>query len=127
MLLLLWQILFTFVHIIITITIIIIIINNNNSFSISPIDNPFGYLWLANCVLYSTVAAFLLLKGWKKPRAQGEPRKNGSDRSKKVFEELAVELRKNISMAKAELERLRENRKLTKKTKRNRTLLFEVI
>ena len=22
--------------------------------SISPIDNPFGYLWLANCVLYST-------------------------------------------------------------------------
>ena len=23
--------------------------------SVSPIDNPFGYLWLANCVLYSTV------------------------------------------------------------------------
>ena len=23
--------------------------------SISPIDNPFSYLWLANCVLYSTV------------------------------------------------------------------------
>ena len=34
-----------------------------------------------------------------------------------------MELRKNISMAKAELERLRENRKLTKKAKRNRTLL----
>ena len=34
--------------------------------SISPIDNPFGYLWLANCVLYSTVVAFLLLKGCKK-------------------------------------------------------------
>ena len=34
--------------------------------SVSPIDDPFGYLWLANCTLYSTVAAFLLLKGWKK-------------------------------------------------------------
>ena len=92
--------------------------------SISPIDNPFGYLWLANCVLYSTVAAFLLLKGCKKPRAQGEPRKNSSDKSKKVFEELAMELRRKISMAKAELERLRENRKLTKRGKRNRPLLL---
>ena len=61
--------------------------------SISPIDDPFGYLWLANCVLYSTVAAFLHLKEWKKLRAQGERRKNGIDKSKKVFEELAMELR----------------------------------
>ena len=74
--------------------------------------------------MYSTVAAFLLLKGWKKPRAPGEPRKNGSDKSKKAFEELAMELRRKISMAKAELERLRENGKLTKKGKRNRALLL---
>ena len=36
-----------------------------------------------------------------------------------------MELRSKISMAKAELERLRENRKLTKKGKRNRTLLLQ--
>ena len=30
---------------------------------ISPVENPFGYLWIANCVLYSTVSAFFLIKG----------------------------------------------------------------
>ena len=35
-----------------------------------------------------------------------------------------MELRRKISMAKAELERLQENRKLTKKGKRNRALLL---
>ena len=29
-----------------------------------PAQNPF--LWLANCVIYSVVVAFLVLKGWKK-------------------------------------------------------------
>ena len=93
--------------------------------SVSPIDDPFGYLWVANCTLYSTVVTFLLLKGWKKPRTQGEPRKNGSDKSKKAFEELAVDIRRKIAMAKVELERLRENRKLTKKGKRNRAILLQ--
>lgn len=32
----------------------------------TPTDNPFTYIWLANCILYSVVAAFLVLKGWKK-------------------------------------------------------------
>ena len=31
-----------------------------------PGENPLAYLWLANCVLYSVVATFLVLKGWKK-------------------------------------------------------------
>lgn len=31
-----------------------------------PAETPFAYLWLANCVLYSVVATFLMLKGWKK-------------------------------------------------------------
>ena len=31
-----------------------------------PVESPFAYLWLANCVLYSVVVAFLVLKGWKK-------------------------------------------------------------
>ena len=35
-----------------------------------------------------------------------------------------MELRRKISMAKAELDRLRENRKLTKRGKRNRPLLL---
>ena len=36
-----------------------------------------------------------------------------------------MDLRKMISIAKAELERLRENEKLTKKGRKNRTLLLE--
>ena len=35
---------------------------------VSPKENPFNYLWVANCVLYSVVMAFLLNKGWKKQR-----------------------------------------------------------
>lgn len=31
-----------------------------------PAQNPFVFLWLANCVIYSVVVAFLVLKGWKK-------------------------------------------------------------
>ena len=31
-----------------------------------PAQNAFVFLWLANCVIYSVVVAFLLLKGWKK-------------------------------------------------------------
>ena len=35
---------------------------------VSPRENPFSYLWVANCVLYSVVMAFLSNKGWKKQR-----------------------------------------------------------
>ena len=31
-----------------------------------PAQNPFVFLWLANCVIYSVVVAFLVLKGWEK-------------------------------------------------------------
>ena len=34
--------------------------------SIDPTTNRFGYLWMANCILYSVVTAFLINKGWKK-------------------------------------------------------------
>ena len=37
-------------------------------YEVTPTQNPFGFLWLANCVLYSVVCAFLLMKGWKKTR-----------------------------------------------------------
>ena len=29
----------------------------------TPTDNPFKYMWLANCILYSVVTSFLVLKG----------------------------------------------------------------
>ena len=38
-------------------------------YMVIPTQNPFGFLWLANCILYSVVCAFLLMKGWKKTRA----------------------------------------------------------
>ena len=31
-----------------------------------PAQNPFVFLWLANCVIYSVLVAFLVMKGWKK-------------------------------------------------------------
>ena len=34
-------------------------------YEVTPTQNPFGFLWLANCVLYSVVGAFLLMKGCK--------------------------------------------------------------
>ena len=36
-----------------------------------PAQNPFVFLWLANCVIYSVVVAFLVIKGWKKKSEQG--------------------------------------------------------
>ena len=34
--------------------------------SMDPTTNPLGHLWMANCILYAVVAAFLINKGWKK-------------------------------------------------------------
>ena len=36
--------------------------------SMSPENDPFNYLWMANGVLYAVSVAFLLMKGWKKQR-----------------------------------------------------------
>ena len=36
---------------------------NKSVMDVSPTENPFGHLWLAKCALFSTVVAFLLLKG----------------------------------------------------------------
>ena len=87
----------------------------------SPGENPFSDLWIANCVLYSVVVAFLLNKGWKKQRS-GTPVGGASKQQewKRVYEKRVVEVRKKISIAQAELERIKENRKITKKGKRNR-------
>ena len=42
---------------------------------------------------------------------------------KRVYEKRVVEVRKKISIAQAELGRIKENRKITKKDKRNRAVL----
>ena len=64
-----------------------------------PADDPFIFLWIANCALYSTVAAFLLLKGWKKAAANDRTRRTVSDKKKKEYQDKATELRKKISIA----------------------------
>ena len=47
-----------------------------------PGENPFAYLWLANCVtnLYSVVVTFLVSKGWKKdPKGKATRRAHEND------------------------------------------------
>ena len=81
--------------------------------SIDPTTNPFGYLWMANCILYSVVAAFLINKGWKKEsgiEVQTE-RKTIGQTMKEAFLTQATELRKRISIAAAELDRIKKNKK----------------
>ena len=89
---------------------------------ISPTENPFSYQWVANSVLYSVVTVFLLQKGWKKqgPRSL---RRVDNGRGKRDYVAQVGDIRKKISIAKAELERVRIKGKLTKKRKRNRAML----
>ena len=78
-------------------------------------EHPFAYLWLANCVLYSVVVAFMLLKGWKREsRDRTESRDKGDKWRKKYLEDVG-EIRRKLSIATSELSRIRENRRLTKK------------
>ena len=88
---------------------------------VSPTDNPFSYLWIANCVLYAVVTAFLLHKGWKKQGSNNSSvHKRKRSKWQIVYEGKAGSIRKRISIAKAETDRLKENRKVTKRGKRNR-------
>ena len=45
--------------------------------SIDPTTNPFGYLRMANCILYSVDAAFLINELWKKKKAESNFRRKG--------------------------------------------------
>ena len=64
------------------------------------------------------------MKGWKK---QGPiKRDNPQDRKeklKRIYDQEAAKIRKQLSIAKAEIERLKENRKITKKGRKNRSHL----
>ena len=89
---------------------------------VSEIDQQFVYLWMANCILYAVVVAFLLAKNWKKNgNSQTKGRgKNKVFKRRENYDTHVKELRRRISIAKAEMERLQKNRKITKKGKKNR-------
>ena len=59
-------------------------------------QNPFVLLWLANCVIYSVVVAFLVLKGWKKKVSSGTKAmmKSPDERMKETYGAQAGEIRK---------------------------------
>ena len=80
---------------------------------------------MANCILYSVVAAFLINKGWKKESGikVQKKRKTIGQTMKEAFLTQATELRKRISIATAELDRIKKNKKITKRGKRNRAML----
>ena len=86
-----------------------------------PAQNPFVFLWLANCFIYSVVVAFLVVRGWKKKSEQRKKamKKSPDERMKEIYEAQAGKIGKNISIAAAEIEWLRANRKLTSKGKNN--------
>lgn len=88
--------------------------------SINPNRKPFQYLWMINCILYAVVVAFLFYKKWKKPaetKGQKE-RKTQSQKMKDAYIAKATELRRKISIAKAELERIKANKKCQKKERK---------
>ena len=93
--------------------------------SINPNRNPFEYLWMINCILYAVVVAFLFYKKWKKPagaKAQKE-RKTQSQKLKDAYISKATELRRKISIAKAELERIEANKKSQKRERKTERCL----
>ena len=87
-------------------------------YEVTPTQNPFGFLWLANCVLFSVVCAFLLTKGWKKQgQIKADRLQDRKENLKRIYDQEAGKIRKQLSIVKAEIERLKENRKITKKRK----------
>ena len=79
--------------------------------NMSPENDPFNYLWMANVVLYAVIVAFLLMKGWKKQENNIPKTISKIKKEKRVYEEKVKSIRRSISKAKAELERIKENRR----------------
>ena len=57
--------------------------NNNNNKKKNNNNNDISYLWIANCVLYSVLTAFLLYKGWKKQGSNRSSDHKSKDQSGK--------------------------------------------
>ena len=87
----------------------------------SEIDQAFIFLWMANCILYAVVLVFAVAKNWKE---NGNSQIKGRGKNKEIkrtknYDTYVKELRRKISIPKAEMERLQENCKITKKGKKN--------
>ena len=65
------------------------------------------------------------MKGWKKQRNDISNTISKIEKEKRVYEEKVKSVRRSISIAKAELERIKENRKITRKGRKNRKELAE--
>ena len=64
-------------------------------YEVTPTQNPFGFLWLANCALYSVVCAFLLMKGWKKQGPiKGDNPQDRKEKLKRIYDQEAAKIRK---------------------------------
>ena len=91
---------------------------------VAPEETPFVYLWQAKCVLYSVVATFLVLKGWKKdPQDKTTKHAHKNDKWRNKHLEDIKEVGKKLSIATAKLSKIKENRKLTKRGNKNRSPL----
>ena len=80
---------------------------------------------MINCILYAVVVAFLFYKKWKKPAgAKGQKeRKTQSLKLKDAYISKATELRRKISIEKAELERIKANKKSQKRERKTERCL----
>ena len=66
-----------------------------------------------------------MIKGWKKKGDLRAGKTKLEERQKELYETEAGAIRKNMSITKAEIERLRANRKMSKKGKKNREKLLQ--
>ena len=79
-------------------------------------ENPSALLWLVNCILYSVIVAFYVVRG-ERSKVNHEDQKLNT-KAKKKFEAQVSEILGKLSKAKVEIEGIQSNRKLTKKGKR---------
>ena len=85
-------------------------------YEVTPTQNPSCFLCLANCVIYSVVCAFLLMKGWtKQGPMKTDKQQDRNGKLKRIYDQKEGKISKQLSFAKAKIERLKENRKITKK------------
>ena len=90
-------------------------------YEVTQTQNPFGFLWLANCVLYSVVCAFLLMKGWKKTR------ENRGKEKKSLIEFTTMRRGRSENNCQSRKRKSKgwkkKNRKIRKKGRKNRSQL----
>ena len=89
-------------------------------YEVTPTQNPFGFLWLANCALYSVVCAFLLMKGWKK---QGPIKTDKLQDRKETLERIYDQEAGKIRSRKRKSKVLKKIETSRKKGRKNRSQL----